>query len=58
MGTPSATPSREGGLSKGEKDAAIAVPVIVGCLLAACKRRAPQPGLNVMRSLDTLHMLQ
>ncbi|DBA72050.1 TPA: hypothetical protein ACH3X2_010784 [Trebouxia sp. C0005] len=35
VGTPSATPSQGGGLSKGKKDAAIAVPVIVGTLLAA-----------------------
>lgn len=34
-GTPSATPSHGGGLSKGEKDTAIAVPVIIGSLLAA-----------------------
>ena len=55
MGTPSATPSRGGGLSKGEKDAAIAVPVIVGCLLAACKRRAPQPGLIHEKSGHLAH---
>ena len=37
VGTPSTTPSHGGGLSQGKKDAAIAVPVIVGALLAACK---------------------
>lgn len=39
--TPSAaasTPSKGGSLSKGGKDAAIAVPTIVGALLAACRR--------------------
>jgi len=45
-GTPSATPSHGGGLSNGKKDAAIAVPVIVGSLLAACKSCAPQPCLK------------
>ena len=48
-GTPSAIPSHGGGLSKGEKDAAIAVPVIVGSLLAACKRHAPQPCLKRLK---------
>ncbi len=49
MGTPSATPSHGGGLSKGKKDAAIAVPVIVGSLLAACKSCAAQPGLKCLK---------
>ncbi|KAL0037531.1 hypothetical protein WJX77_001281 [Trebouxia sp. C0004] len=35
VGTPSTTPSQGGGISKGKKDAAIAVPVTVGSLLAA-----------------------
>lgn len=50
VGTPSATPSQGGGLSKGKKDAAIAVPVIVGTLLAACKIPAPQPGLTCLEN--------
>ncbi len=49
-GTPSTTPSRGGGLSKGEKDTAIAVPVIVGSLLAACKTQAPQPGVKCLEN--------
>ena len=40
------TPSKGGGLSKGGKDAAIAVPTMVGALLAAC-----------MRSFQTVHLL-